>query len=152
MLRKKTFFLIIIKGFAEKNVNWIVAATFQKILFSRNIFTHCCQLTFSYFVRISNLKKMGKKFSLKIMKRKKIYFSTMKALKLKWTYQMSWGRNLKEYRWMKLLSFLFLGLCICIDFDLRNQKTKKQTTCLQKYWYLQNCLTSFMKLGFIMIL
>ena len=45
-------------------------------------------------------------------------------------------------------AFPYWGLCSCVDFNLRNQKTKKETlkkphekiSLNKKYWYLQNCL------------
>ena len=50
---------------------------------------------------------------------------------------------------------MFLGFIhLHIDFDLRNQKTKKEckettgNNISLKYWYLQNCLTPFITPGF----
>ena len=67
------------------------------------------------------------------------------------------ARNLIEFRWTKLRKFPLWGQCICVDFNFRNQKTKTKNNVnksheiifiKQKYWFLQNCLTPFLKLGF----
>ena len=65
------------------------------------------------------------------------------------------ARNLKEYYWTKLPSFLIGGLNICVDFDLRDLKEMENINKLNKTVFhnknidiYKTCLTPFVKPGF----
>ena len=70
-----------------------------------------------------------------------------------WRSIPPWAGYLREYRWKKLPRFPFWGLDICVDFNLRNQRTKKEwekTTfyililclsgCFLSTWKVYGCL------------
>ena len=73
-----------------------------------------------------------------------------------WRSTLPWAGKFKRILLNETTEYTLLGcIHVCVDLDLRNENTKRELKELtwskmfsQKYWFLQNYLTPFMKLGF----